>query len=134
MMRQTASIAMVAGFVVAACTPHYVDSGRATPVESDVLTTDELTKVRGTTQNAYSAIERIRPLFLSIRPGSGPLHGPPPRLYVFINGSIAGDIDVLKIIPLASVESIRRVQATTAFTLYGEIHAADGVILVQLRQ
>jgi hypothetical protein len=134
MLRQTESIAMVAGFIVAACTPRQVEGRRGTPFESDVLTITELTRVRGTTQNAYSALERIRPLFLSIRPASGPLHGQPPRVYVFIDGSFAGDVDVLKTIPLTSVESIRRVQATTAYTLYGEIHAGDVVILVHLRR
>jgi len=125
---------MVAAFIVGACSPQQVAGRRGTPFENDVLTTSELTNVRGTTQNAYSAIERIRPLFLSVRPAPGSLYGPPARLYVFINGSFAGDTDVLKAIPVASVESIRRKQATSAYTLYGEIHAGDGVILVQLRR
>jgi hypothetical protein len=100
----------------------------------DTLTSDELATVVGTTQNAYSAVERLRPLFLAVRPGAGTTHDTHARLYVFINGSLAGDIDALKTIPLGSVESIRRVQATTAFTQLGEIHSGDGVILVRLRR
>jgi hypothetical protein len=62
------------------------------------------------------------------------MHNTSQRLQVFINGSFAGDVEVLKTIPLASVASIRRVQATTAFTQLGEIRAGDGVIQVRIRQ
>jgi hypothetical protein len=102
--------------------------------DGDVITSDELATVLGTTQNAYSAVERLRPLFLASRPGSGTIHNTSPHLYVLINGNFVGDVDALKTIPLASIASIRRVQATTAFTQLGEIRAGDGVIEVRLRQ
>jgi len=125
---------MALSVVIIACA-HRPDAGDApTPADSDVLMREELATVGATTQNAYSAVERLRPLFLTIRPGSATIHGTPLRMFVFINGSLAGDIDVLRTIPLESVESIRRVRATTAFTQYGEIHTGDGVILVRLRQ
>jgi len=120
--------------VVVACSPPPGARPVPVPAERDVLTSEELTTAGGTTQNAYSAVERLRPLFLTIRPGSGTIRDTAPRLYVFINGSLAGDIDVLRTIPLASVESIRRVQASAASTELGEIHAGDGVILVRLRR
>ena len=100
----------------------------------DALTSSELITVAGTTQNAYSAVERLRPLFLATRAGVGTVRATSPQIYVFINGSFAGDVDVLKTLPLATIESIRRVQATAAFTQYGEIRSGDGVIMVRLRR
>jgi len=79
--------------------------------------------MRCTTQNAYSAVERLRPLLLVIRLGAAIVQGTAPRLYVFINGNFAGDVEALKTIPLASVESARRVQATAAFTQLGEVRS-----------
>jgi len=100
---------------------------------SDLLTLQELATVSGTTQNAYSAVERLRPLFLVARPGSGSVGGRPAHIYVFIQDNLAGDIDVLRTIPVASIKSIQRVQAMTAFTRYGDVQAGDSVILVRLR-
>jgi hypothetical protein len=92
-----------------------------------------LATVSGATQNAYSAVERLRPLFLTTRPGSGTVGGRVSRIHVFIEGSLAGDIDVLKTIPIGTIESIQRVQAMVAFTQYSDVRAGDSVILVRLR-
>jgi hypothetical protein len=124
-------IACALVFLSSACTTAHASRHAGTLRSSDTLTSEELVAARGT-QDAYSAVERLRPLFLVVRPG--PIRGTPARLHVIINDGPAADIDVLKSIPLASVESIRRVQATVAFTRYGEIPAGDGVILVRLRR
>jgi hypothetical protein len=100
---------------------------------TDLLTREELATVSGTTQNAYSAVERLRPLFLVARPGSGSVGGRVSRVYVFIQGNLTGDIDVLRTIPIGSIASIQRVQAMTAFTQYADVQAGDSVILVRLR-
>ena len=55
------------------------------------------------------------------------------RVYVFIQGNLAGDIDVLKTIQIANIKSIQRVQAMAAFTQYSDVQAGDSVILVRLR-
>jgi hypothetical protein len=133
-MTHQPAIILIASVLVAACASTQAAVHPAPSVDRDVLTTEELESVRGTTQNAYSAVERLRPLFLYVRPGHTTISGGPERVHVFIDGGLAGDADVLKTIPLASVESIRRVRATTAFTQYGEIHTGDGVILVRLRR
>jgi len=122
---------MSLGVAACATSPH---AGRVTPTTNDTLTSEELAAVPGTTRNAYSAVERLRPLFLAVRPGSGTVHATSQHLYVFINGSFSGEIDVLKTIPIATVESIRRVQASEAFIQLGEIRAGDGVLLVRLRR
>jgi len=101
-----------------------------TPRSSDVITRTELATVRGTTQNAYSAVERLRPLFLATRPGSGILSGTTPRIHVFIDGSLAGGIETLEMMPLATVASIQRVRATTAFTQFRRVESGDVVLMV----
>ena len=130
--RSWSTIAVVS-FVLAGC------AGRAgtrhtRPPDSSLLTSEELATVIGTTQNAYSATERLRPLFLAVRPSGGIDRDTPPRLHVFVNGSLAGDVEMLKMIPLESVESIQRLQAPTAFTQLGETRTGAGVILVRLRR
>lgn len=118
---------------IVACTNASSHRRSPVPETSDLLTPEELGTVSGTTQNAYSAVERLRPLFLVARPGAGAVGGRPARIYVFVQDNLAGDIDVLRTIPIASIRSIQRVQAMTAFTRYGEVQAGDSVILVRLR-
>lgn len=72
-------------------------------------------------------------MFLAARPGSGAVGGRPSRVYVLIQGSLAGDIDVLKTIPVGSIKSIQRVQAMAAYTQFGDVQAGDSVLLVRLR-
>ena len=123
----------VIGVVAACTTPALRNLPPTLIVGNDILAGTELAKMVGTTQNAYSAVERLRPMFLVTRPGSVVLRATPSRIHVFINGYLAGDLDVLRTIPVASVESIRRIQATEAFTQYGEIHAGDGVLMIRVR-
>ena len=111
-------------------------SGRVAPRNSfpaDVLTRSELDGVAGVSQHTYSAVERLRPQFLIVRPGSETMRDATPHVHVFINGNPVGDIQMLKTIPLGNVESIRRLTATEAFTQLGAIRTGDGVIMVQLR-
>lgn len=133
MTRTLSRIILPAIVVFAACVARSEGRYRPTPSDSDVLTRRELATLGGATQNAYSAVERLRPLFLATRPGSRTLRGEPPRIYVFINGNLAGDVETLKTIPLGSIESIRRVQATTAYTQSGETRTGDGVLMVRIR-
>ena len=100
----------------------------------DLLTYQELSAIAGTTQNAYSAVERLRPLFLSVRPSSAYLDGRPRRIYVFINGNFAGDVDALKTLSIAAIESIQRVTASAAYIREGQIRSGDGVLLIRLRR
>ena len=126
------STALIAGAIACSTVPNRRDS--AVLGQRDLITQPELATVGATTQNTYSALERLRPLFLTTRPGSGTIRDTASHLYVFINDNFAGEVDALKSIPLANVESVRRVQATEAYTRYGGIHTGDGVILVRLRR
>lgn len=98
---------------------------------SDVLTWSEM----GTEahQNAYVAVERLRPLFLQPRPGAGDARGEPRTISVFIDGDFAGGLDVLRSIPVADIESIRRLQPTLAYATLGSLYMADEILMVRLR-
>jgi hypothetical protein len=102
-----------------------------TPISADVITAAEIS--RGSPQNAYSALEQLRPFFLRPRPSGVDVRGLPPRMHVFIDGAFSGDLDVLKMIPASEIESITRVQPSMAFTTMGAIRASDGVLMVRLR-
>lgn len=102
-----------------------------TSYSSDLLTKNEL--AAETHQDAYSALERVRPFFLKPRPGSADARGEPRTIRVFIDGDFAGDEGVLRSIPVRDIESIRRVQPSMAYATMGSLHMGDEVILVRLR-
>ena len=57
-----------------------------------------------------------------------------PRVHVFINGYLAGDLDVLKTIPVANVESIQRVPSSMVFAALGsEVRSGDMALMVRVR-
>ena len=120
--------------LVSACTtaPAHRHIDGSAP-NGDAIGRKELSVAVGGAQNAYSAVEQLRPQFLVIRPGFGTLQNAAPRIHVFIDGEPAGDVDVLKTLSISSIESIRRTTATTAFTQLGSLRAGDGVLWVRLR-
>ena len=98
---------------------------------SDLLTWNEL--AAETHQDAYSALERVRPFFLTPRPSSADARGQPRTIRVFIDGDFAGDEEILRSIPVRDIESIRRVQPAMAYATMGSLHMGDEVIVVRLR-
>jgi len=119
---------------IAACHTPYTSS-YATPysptVSNQRLTQRELQYERH--ENAYMAIERLRPFFLATRPSAADVRGIIPHINVFIDGYFAGDLDVLKAIPASSIESVERLQPSMAYATLGAYHAGEGVIMVRLR-
>ena len=101
------------------------------PHSSEVLTWSELSTEAH--QSAYAAVERLRPLFLHVRPGAGDVRGEPRTISVFIDGDFAGGLDVLRSIPAQDIESIRRVQPAMAYATLGSLHMANEILMVRLR-
>ena len=119
---------------IAACATPYTGSfpnPYSPTVSNDRLTRRELDYERP--ENAYMAIERLRPFFLATRPSAADVHGIVPHINVFIDGYFAGDLDVLKAIPASSIESVERLQPAMAYATLGAYHAGEGVIMVRLR-
>jgi hypothetical protein len=122
---------MLALAATVACAGRGTQRYEPTPFSADLLTWTELTSERSF--DAYSAIERLRPLFFHLRPGASVVHGQPPRIRVFIDGDYAGDTEVLRMIPTREIESIRRVQPSMAYATLGAGYAGDEVLIVRLR-
>lgn len=99
--------------------------------QSDLLTWNDL--AGETHQDAYSALERLRPFFLTPRPNSADARGERRTIRVFIDGDFAGDEEILRSIPVRDIESIRRVQPAMAYATMGSLHMGDEVIMVRLR-
>ena len=125
------AVMSAAAFFSTACA-HPV-SQQYTPEQysSDVLTWKELSAEP--LQNAYTAVERLRPLFLRARPGASDARGERQTVSVFIDGDFAGDLDVLRSIPVRDIESIRRMQPAMAYATMGSLHTGDEILLVRLR-
>ena len=122
---------------IAACATPNTSSYLSTyPPSSPTVSNTKLTSRElgyATHENAYSAIERLRPFFLATRPSAADVHGIMPHINVFIDGYFAGDIDILKAIPASSIESVERLQPSMAFATLGAYHAGEGVLMVRLR-
>jgi hypothetical protein len=119
---------------IAACSRSVHAPATPAPLTHDGLTRLELTDVGSGTMSAYSAVERLRPFFLMTRPSAAIIHGDVPRVHVFINGYLAGDLDVLKTIPVANVESIQRVTSSMVFAPLGsEVRPGDMALMVRVR-
>ena len=106
-------------------------SGVPLAYSSDLLTWTELAAEAH--QDAYAALERLRPFFLQARPSSSDARGQTRTIRVFIDGDFAGDEEILRSIPVRDIESIRRVQPAMAYATMGSLHMGDEVILVRLR-
>lgn len=103
-----------------------------TPTGSDILTRQEITSLVGA-QNVFTVVQQLRPLFLTARPGPSMARGVSSGIAVFIDGTLAGDLDVLKSLNPANVESIQRIRQPYAYADYGRWSGDDGVVAVRLR-
>lgn len=127
------AIMFLAVLGITACTRSFDNRYSPTRLASDALTRKELGTLIGSPPNAYSAVEQLRPTYLMTLPGSADEHGREAQIRVFINGFLAGDADVLKMISVASIESIRRIEATMVTVRTGDVRAGDSMLMIRLR-
>ena len=125
------AVITTAAVLSAACASAAGPQHSSVPHSSELLTWTEMATEAH--QNAYVAVERLRPLFLQPRPGAGDARGEPRTISVFIDGDFAGGLDVLRSIPVADIESIRRLQPTLAYATLGSLYMADEILMVRLR-
>ena len=125
------AVITTAALVSTACATSGRWQNSSAPHSSDLLISSDLAAEPHL--NAYSAVERLRPLFLRTRPGAGDARGVPGTISVFIDGDFAGDQDVLRTIPVRDIESILRMQPAMAYATMGSLHMGDQVLLVRLR-
>jgi hypothetical protein len=115
----------------AAAAPGATPSDRARS-GANAITAGDLARVSDA-PHALAAIERLRPLFLRPRAAMGTARGRQPVVSVFVNGSYAGGLEVLRLLLPGALASARFLQPTEAVTTLGPRYAADGVIMVQLK-
>jgi hypothetical protein len=121
-LRGTAFLAMAG---LAACG----GSRNPAPARSgNVIAQNELESVEAS--NAYDAVARLRPLWLSRRSGSSSLQ--PTPLLVYVDHRPVGGIDALRDIPTVQVKTLRYVPPVDARLTYNT-QADNGIIEVTLR-
>ena len=125
-MERRTFIALAAMAVVAGCSPASQSSGAGARSSSNVLTRQEI--AASPYQNAYEAVEKLRPSFLRPRPTSA---GPNMTAELFVDGIRRGSLEGLRAIPSAEIAEIRFLSVQDATTRYG-LNVPAGVLDVKL--
>ena len=100
----------------------------ASRTSADVLGRAEIQSVR--VNDAYEAVVRFRPEFLSRRSMTAVAYLGGALPVVYVNGVRQGGAEVLRSIPAGTVVEIRYLSATAASSQFGPYHAA-GVLAVR---
>ena len=95
---------------------------------ADVLGRSEIQTAR--VNDAYEAVVRFRPEFLSRRSMAAVTDPTTNAPVVYVNGVRQGSAEVLRSIPAGTVVEIRYLSATAASSQFGPYHAA-GVLAVR---
>ena|SRR6476469_1434573 len=125
-MERRTFIALAATAVIAGCSPASQSSGAGARSSSNVLTRQEISA--SPYQNAYEAVEKLRPSFLRARPTSA---GPNMTAELFVDGIRRGSLEGLRAIPSAEIAEIRYLTVQDATTRYG-LNVPAGVLDVKL--
>lgn len=95
--------------------------------DSDVITSEELRSSDLQADNAYRAVQRLRPVWLRAR--SSNFSGDRELPAVFVDGTRFGDIESLYNISITDVQRMEYMDARDATTRFGTGYPA-GVIMV----
>lgn len=125
-MRRTLAVAFALA-VSAGCSSSTQGSGAGPRSASNLVTRQELSTV--TVDNAYDAVQRLRPNMLRARTTSAPGANQTP--VVFVDGIRKGSIEYLRSIPRGEVQEIRYLNVQDATTRYG-MNVPAGVLDVKL--
>jgi hypothetical protein len=104
-----------------------VDRGSRPPRRSSTLITRE-ELLATDAPDAYQAVERLHPDWLRGR-GLTSFTGPPPKVLVYLDGQLLGDVGILSRLTLNGIREIRYLNASDATQRWGTGHSA-GVIEV----
>lgn len=80
----------------------------------------------------YDLLQRVRPGMVRPRPGARGLQGPRPEIDVFINGQYAGSSEILRMLQPQFVASVRMMQRSQSFVMYGSWLRGDHALFVTL--
>ena len=85
-------------------------------------------------ETLYDVLRLRAPIYLRPRPNpSLELTGRADPLAVYIDGSFAGTIDVLQLLPAHEVASVNRISAVESVTRYGTKHNNGALLVTMVR-
>jgi hypothetical protein len=102
---------------------------------SDVITAEEIDRMKGKGGTAYDAVESLRPRWLKVRDAY--LEGGTFDLvraegaHVYLNDVDAGGVDYLKTIPAERVAELRWLSANQAASRYGPANSPGIVVTLK---
>ena len=86
-------------------------------------------------ESIHDMLRRRLPLYLRPRGATGPdLDGRNPPISVFIDGSYAGSLEVLGLIPASHVFSVQRMPGAEAAIKFGPRHNAGALVITMVRR
>lgn len=124
---RTTVIAVMLTLCVTACTAATHGSGPG--LQRNVITLAEIQAATVPTTNLWDFIATSRPHFLRDRGAGSFSDTSPVRAVVYLDGSLLGDIQVLKALGLSSVKLIQYMSGADATTRYGLGHSGGAILL-----
>ncbi len=124
--------------LAAACSSSTVRTTRLLPPPSvlgrrELIQVDELRRHRDAS-SMLDLLARIRPQMLKQRYGSTGERLPADGIDIFINGHFVGGPEILRQVLPADVESVRMVQRSQGYTIYGgQLRGSHALFLTLLR-
>ncbi len=106
-------------------------AGNAPSVDRNLVTSAELEQMGSA--NAYQALERLRPEFIRRNRGRASINLQGARTVVYIDNARFEEIEALRTIQSAAVETIRFIDGRDAVTRFGSGHEA-GALIVTLKR
>jgi hypothetical protein len=102
--------------------------------ERDRITREEILTSAQSTQDAYQAIRSLRPHFLAPPRGNRSMGSTrPAATKVYVDGTLAGELDVLKSILAVNLEEVRYLDAVRAQEEHGITHSG-GALRIKLHK
>src|SRR5262245_26261832 len=114
--------------VIGACTHRTRETGGATPRDPELLTPEELARVKGST--VYDAVQELRPNWI-MRSRPNPALPRQTPLIVYMDGLRYGaGIDVLRTLPVTAAITVQYFTATAAEGRFGPGHSLGAIEVV----
>ena len=113
--------------------PTFASSSDGRLTRGVILTGSHKTEYFGG-ETLYDVLRLRAPIYLRPRPNpSLELTGRADPLAVYIDGSFAGSIDVLQLLPAHEVASVDRISAVESVTRYGTKHNNGALLVTMVR-
>ena len=132
---QASKLAVIAMVLTAGCGGQNTGSVQPQSGGPGLLTRAELQQSSQRSKDLYEAVRSLRPNFINplTTRSQGNQDRSLPRPTVFVNGTLSGELEVMKGIMTENVQEVRFMSPSEASVEYGS-RAPGGAILVTLRK